>query len=65
MSSFGGTESKSTSLDNLLTRLDDKEFDLIAVGRALISDPDWGKKIHKGKGDSISVFTPENLKTLL
>lgn len=65
MSSFGGAESKAASLDNLLTRLDNKEFDLIAVGRALISDPEWGKKIHQGKEDSICVFTPENLQTLL
>ncbi|MDC1436472.1 NADH:flavin oxidoreductase [Gammaproteobacteria bacterium] len=65
MSSFGGAESKNTSLDNLLTRLDNEEFDLVAVGRALISDPNWGKKIHQGIEDSISVFTPENLKTLL
>ena len=64
MSSFGGLESKNTSLDSLLTRLDNQEFDLVAVGRALISDPGWGKKIHQGKGDTITTFTPENLKTL-
>ncbi len=65
MSSFGGAESKNTSLDNLLTRLDKEEFDLVAVGRALISDPNWAKKIHQGMGDSIATFTPENLQTLL
>ncbi len=65
MSSFGGAESKLTGLDNLLSRFEQEEFDLVAVGRALISDPEWGKKIHQGKEDSICVFTPENLQTLL
>jgi len=65
MSSFGGAESKITGLDNLLTRLDQEEFDLIAVGRALIGDPDWGRKIHQDSEDSIAVFQPENLQTLI
>jgi 2,4-dienoyl-CoA reductase-like NADH-dependent reductase (Old Yellow Enzyme family) len=64
MSSFGGAESKLASLDNLVTRLDKEEFDLIAVGRALIGDPNWGKKIHQSMVDSISVFSPENLQSL-
>ncbi|MDG2090977.1 MAG: NADH:flavin oxidoreductase [Gammaproteobacteria bacterium] len=65
MSSFGGAESKSTGIENLLTRLDQEEFDLVAVGRALIGDPNWGKKIHQGQEDSITVFNPENLQSLL
>ena len=65
MSSFGGAESKVTGLDNLLTRLDQEEFDLVAVGRALISDPDWGKKVHQGMESSITAFKPENLQTLI
>lgn len=65
MSSFGGAESKLTGLDNLLTRLEQEEFDLVAVGRALIGDPDWGKKVHQGMQNSINVFQPENLQTLI
>lgn len=65
MSSFGGAESKIASLDNLLTRLDNEEFDLVAVGRALIGDPNWGKKIHQSMEDAISIFSPENLQSLI
>ena len=31
----------------------------------LIGDPNWGKKIHQGQEDSITVFNPENLQSLL
>lgn len=65
MSSFGGSESNSTGLDNLLSRLDKDEFDLVAVGRALIGDPNWGKKVHQGQEDSITVFQPDNLQSLI
>lgn len=65
MSSFGGAESKTTSLENLLSRLDQEEFDLVAVGRALIGDSNWGKKMQQGQGDSIAVFQPEHLESLL
>jgi len=65
MSSFGGAESKTTGLDNLFTRLEEEEFDLIAVGRALIGDPNWANKIHQGRTNSIATFQPENLQTLI
>ena len=32
------------------------EFDLIAVGRALLSDPDWANKVQDGKEDQIVPF---------
>ncbi|MDC0885436.1 12-oxophytodienoate reductase, partial [Gammaproteobacteria bacterium] len=32
------------------------EFDLIAVGRALLSDPDWANKVQDGKEDQIIPF---------
>ncbi len=65
MSSFGGAESKASSLDGLLRRLDNEEFDLVAVGRALIGDPNCGKKIHQNMEDSISIFSPDNLQSLI
>lgn len=64
MSSFGGAQSNTTGLDELITRLDAEEFDLIAVGRALISDPAWGNKIQQGQEKSIANFSPANLQTL-
>lgn len=48
---FGGEESQPASLDGLLDRLSADEFDLVAVGRALIVDPDWAVKVREGRHD--------------
>lgn len=53
-----------TGIDGLLERLSRGEFDLIAVGRALISDPDWPRKIRDGRQAEILPFSREALKTL-
>ncbi|WP_174948446.1 NADH:flavin oxidoreductase [Burkholderia contaminans] len=51
MSSFSGEKSTSVGLDALIKRMDRGEFDLVAVGRALISDPHWVEKIRSGEGE--------------
>lgn len=50
------------SLDNLEQRLDADEFDLVAVGRALIANPDWANKV---KDDQLSQLTPFNKSMLM
>ena len=50
------------SLDNLVKRLDADEFDLVAVGRALIANPDWANKV---KDDQLSELTPFNKSMLM
>lgn len=52
-------------LDELTYKLDSGEFDLIAIGRALISNPDWVTKIQEGRIEELSTFTKEDLKTLV
>ena len=61
---FRGASAKPTGIDELLRRLEDNEFDLVAVGRALLADPQWPTKIRQGQLDQIAPFTPECLKTL-
>src|SRR5678815_688598 len=39
---------RCTGLDALLERLERGEFDLVAVGRALIANPDWAQKVRSG-----------------
>lgn len=46
-------------LEGLLERLEREEFDLVAVGRALLSDPAWPKKVQEGRTNDILPFTPE------
>lgn len=43
-------------------RLENGEFDLIAVGRALLADPFWFQKVKEGRGTEILPFTIESLK---
>ena len=52
------------SLENLLERLNKQEFDLVAVGRALLVDPDWAVKVRDGREADILPFSREALKQL-
>ncbi|KKO54022.1 NADH:flavin oxidoreductase [Paenibacillus sp. DMB20] len=52
-------------LEELLNRLEKHEFDLVAVGRALLADPQWAAKVRDGRLDELAPFTPESLKTLV
>lgn len=63
-SAFGGASSTATPLDRLLTRLERDEFDLIAVGRALLSDPEWPNKIRRGATAELRGFAPADLAEL-
>lgn len=46
---FAGQGSAATPLDRLVERMERDEFDLIAVGRALISDPAWVTHVRQGQ----------------
>ncbi|SON55268.1 NADH oxidase [Hartmannibacter diazotrophicus] len=52
------------SLDELLRRMAADEFDLIAVGRALISNPDWSLKVREARLDELKPFERTDLETL-
>jgi len=62
--SFAGRISQSAPLDELLARLERGEFDLVAVGRALLQDPAWLEKVRQGCFDQIGDFTPVAFATL-
>ncbi|RJO69041.1 12-oxophytodienoate reductase [Nocardia panacis] len=46
----------ATGVAELLDRLESDEFDLIAVGRALLGDPEWLPKVLAGQGETITPF---------
>lgn len=60
--SYAGKESNKQNLDHLIARLESEEFDLVAVGRALLSDANWAEKVRTGREDEIVTFTPEHMK---
>jgi 2,4-dienoyl-CoA reductase-like NADH-dependent reductase (Old Yellow Enzyme family) len=52
----GDHKTQTVDLDILHEKLNRAEFDLIAVGRALLSDPDWANKVQDGQEDQIVPF---------
>ena len=52
----GDHQTKTTDLSILHEKLNKAEFDLIALGRALLSDPNWANKVQDGKEDEIIPF---------
>ncbi len=64
IAAFGGASSSPASLDDLLRRLDRGDFDLVAVGRAILSDPAWVAKIRDGKTDELKAFAASDFATL-
>ncbi|MEV7341703.1 NADH:flavin oxidoreductase [Streptomyces sp. NPDC093544] len=61
---FAGEGSKAADLDNLLDRLERDEFDLVAVGRALLQDPEWAAKVLDGRLGELAAYDPTALKSL-
>ena len=57
--------SDTAKLDDLLQRLQDEEFDLVAVGRALLQDPEWVLKVRDGRLDELQDYTKASLMTLV
>ena len=64
VAAFGGESSRPASLDELIRRLDREEFDLVAVGRALLQDPQWLVKIRDGRSGDLLPFEKSALATL-
>ncbi len=63
-SAFRGAASTVSPLDQLVRRLEREEFDLIAVGRALLSDPEWSNKVRRGATSELRDFAPGDLAVL-
>ena len=51
-------------LDRLLEMLVRGDFDLVAIGRALLADPEWPAKVRAGRTGEIRRFSPRVLETL-
>jgi 2,4-dienoyl-CoA reductase-like NADH-dependent reductase (Old Yellow Enzyme family) len=62
---FGGETSRPARLDRLIERMERGEFDLIAVGRALLADPAWVRKTQEGDTGSLTDFHVSALAALV
>ena len=61
---LGGRVETSTDFTDLAGRAERGEFDLVAVGRALIADHAWVRKVKEGRFDELQAFDKAALKTL-
>lgn len=62
---FGkGSGAATSGLDDLVRRFDRGDFDLVALGRSILQDPEWVQKIKEGKLDQLKPFEAASLKTL-
>jgi len=61
----GESDGRAAHFDRLLEMLDLGDFDLVAIGRAMLADPAWASKIRDGRFDQLNAFSPQVLKTLV
>ena len=60
-----GEGSSPAPVDELKRRLDRGDFDLVAVGRALITDSHWVQKLKESRTSEFLGYTKESLATLV
>jgi len=56
-----GGDAAPVGIDELLRRMAADEFDLVAVGRALLQDPQWLEKIRAGRSEELTPFNKMSL----
>jgi 2,4-dienoyl-CoA reductase-like NADH-dependent reductase (Old Yellow Enzyme family) len=64
VSMFSGRSSTPASLESLIARFEREEFDLVAVGRALLTDAEWAAKVRDGRPTELRGFELEALESL-
>lgn len=65
LAAFRGESSEPSPIDELLRRLDRGDFDLVAIGRALLADPAWVQKIRDGRSNELEGFSKTALASLV
>ncbi len=59
-----GQPSDVSGIDRLLVMMERGDFDLIAIGRGLLVDPAWPRKVKAGRLDQLLAWNRDVLKTL-
>ncbi|MBA6441659.1 MULTISPECIES: NADH:flavin oxidoreductase [Streptomyces] len=62
--SLSGANAAVESIDRLLEPLERDEFDLVAVGRALLADPEWADKVLTGRVNELTPFSRDAVESL-
>ncbi|MGD0190154.1 MAG: NADH:flavin oxidoreductase [Rhizomicrobium sp.] len=64
INSYRQKGAETADINRLLAMLERGDFDLVAVGRALIVNPDWADKVRQGQFDALAAYEPKALETL-
>lgn len=64
LGAFKGQGAEKKGIEEITKRLENEEFDLLAIGRALLQDPEWFVKVKEGRSDELQDFSPKSLATL-
>jgi 2,4-dienoyl-CoA reductase-like NADH-dependent reductase (Old Yellow Enzyme family) len=59
-----GDTASLTGIEQLLERLDRKEFDLVAIGRSMIVNADWARIVRAGRYGQLRAFDRSALARL-
>jgi 2,4-dienoyl-CoA reductase-like NADH-dependent reductase (Old Yellow Enzyme family) len=62
--SFRGEGSAHSPIDKVVARLEKGEYDMIAIGRALLQDPLWATKVKEGRNEDMMDYDGKALATL-
>ena len=65
ITAYRAAGAQTAGLERLIEMMERGDFDLVAVGRALIVNPDWAKKVREGRADQLRDYTPEALAELV
>lgn len=58
------TQTQVGNIERLMEMMTRGDFDLVAVGRALLANPDWANKVREGHAGALKPYTPEVLTAL-
>lgn len=61
---LSGQTAEPASINRLIEMFERGDFDLVAVGRALVSDPEWVGKVRSGRLSELQPYTPKMLERL-
>ncbi|AMK25605.1 NADH:flavin oxidoreductase [Sphingobium sp. TKS] len=64
LTTHAGKESGVASIERLIEMIERGDFDMIAVGRALLVDPNWAHKVRLGQLDAILPYEPGAMNEL-
>jgi len=56
------SETDHRNFDELMRRFDRGEFDLVAVGRAMVAEPNWARIVRSGAFDKLKPFSVGSLQ---